>query len=97
MSEYGLGDVVVGEVLPLRANPGDPDTLGPDFARSLHEIMEEPMVVLPPEQWTHRVGRSTFAEALQAASPDQVRTMAVDALVAPARRRRLLRRGKLDG
>lgn len=93
--EYGLGDVVSGQMLPLRARPGDPDTLGPEFASALDDSMKDPTIVSPPEQWTRRMG--SFAEALRRTDPVQVEKMAKEALIAPVRRRSRLKRGKLDG
>lgn len=85
--EYGLGEVVTGGVLPMRAEPGAPDTLNTDFADTLHEAMQDPWSVLPPEEWTGRYHDPTFAEALQTADPAFVRKMAVESFTALARAR----------
>ena len=92
MSRYELGEVVTGEVLPLRAKSGEPDTLGPEFADALDEVTENPYEVLPSEEWTSRYRDSTFAEALQTANPELIRKLAIDSLIAPGRARRRMAR-----
>lgn len=52
--EYGVAQVITGEVMPLRAEPGAPDTLNALFDATLEEVMRDPWPVLPPEEWTHR-------------------------------------------
>jgi|GEM_PF-6878350 len=68
---YGVGTVIAGEVLPMRAEAGSPDTL--DLSRdAISRVIDDPWAVVPPEQWTHRFGEPNFrtrpeAEQLEAA------------------------------
>ena len=51
---YGVGTVMTGEVLPMRAEAGSPDTL--DFSSdAFSRVLDDPWETLPPEQWTHRL------------------------------------------
>ncbi|MEO5949551.1 MAG: hypothetical protein ABIP74_04035 [Candidatus Saccharimonas sp.] len=57
---YGVGTVTAGEVLPMRAEPGSPDTL--DFSSdTFSNVIDKPWEVLPPEEWMHRLGSADFS------------------------------------
>jgi hypothetical protein len=59
-----------GEVLPMR--DGDPNGLGPDFAKTLKEVLSDPWPVTDPSEWTHRSVAPTQDPIKELKNPDGV-------------------------